>query len=352
LREGMTMTTLEAVRAVTGGVDTHLDVHVAAALDPLGALLGSKAFETTPAGYQALLDWLSGFGVITKVGVEGTGSYGAGLARFLRKADVVVIEVNQPNRAERRRNGKSDPVDAVEAARAAQGGRATSISKTKDGAVEAIRVLVVAKRSARQARVKALVQMRHLVITAPDQLRCRLKGLTVAALVSEASRLRPSRSGDPVTAAHKASLSSLAHRIQGLEDEIAELDQRIEALLVVTAPELMARFGVGPDTAAALLVSAGDNPERLHSEAAWAHLCGVAPIQASSGKVTRYRLDRGGDRQANSALWRIVMVRIAHDPDTTAYFERKVKEGRSKRDVIRLLKRYVAREMYHYLPRG
>jgi transposase len=179
-----------------------------------------------------------------------------------------------------------------------------------------------------------------------------LKGLTVAALVSEASRLRPSRSGDPVTAAHKASLSSLAHRIEGLENEIVELDQRIEAFLVVTAPELMARFGVGPDTAAALLVSAGDNPERLHSEAAWAHLCGVAPIQASSGKVTRYRLDRGGDRQANSALWRIVMVRIAHDPDTTAYFERKVKEGRSKQDVIRHLKRYVAREMYRYLPRG
>jgi len=348
----MTMTIVEAVRGVTGGVDTHLDIHVAAALDPLGALLGSKAFETTPAGYQALLDWLEGFGAVTKVGVEGTGSYGAGLARFLRKSLVEVIEVDRPNRAARRRTGKSDPLDAVEAARAALGGRATSVSKTKDGAGEAIRVLVVAKRSARQARVKALTQMRHLIITAPDQLRCRLKGLSVDALVSEASRLRPARSGDPVTGAHKASLCSLARRIQGLEDELAELDQRIETLLVVTAPELLARFGVGPDTAAALLVSAGDNPERLHSEAAWAHLCGVAPIQASSGKITRYRLDRGGDRQANSALWRIVMVRIAHDPDTTAYFERKVKEGRSKPDVIRLLKRYVAREMYHYLPRG
>ncbi len=348
----MTMTTLEAVRGVTGGVDTHLDFHVAAALDPLGALLGSKAFETTPAGYRSLLSWLEGFGDVTKVGVEGTGSYGAGLARFLRKADIEVIEVDRPNRQERRRSGKSDPPDAVEAARAALIGRARSITKSKDGAVEAIRVLVVAKRSARQARVKALTQMRHLVITAPDQLRYRLKSLTVFALVDEAARLRPSRGGDPVMAAHKASLSSLAHRIQSLEDELVELDQRIEALLVVTAPELMARFGVGPDTAAALLVSAGDNPERLHSEAAWAHLCGVAPIRASSGKVTRYRLDRGGDRQANSALWRIVMVRIAHDPDTTAYFARKVKEGRSKQDVIRLLKRYVAREMYHYLPRG
>jgi transposase len=347
----MTMTTVEAVRGVTGGVDTHLDVHVAAALDPLGSLLGSKAFDTTPVGYQSLLDWLEGFGAVTKVGVEGTGSYGAGLARFLRKSHIEVIEVDRPNRAARRRSGKSDPLDAVEAARAALGGRASSISKSKDGAVEAIRVLVVAKRSARQARVKALTQMRHLIITAPDQLRSRLKGLTVIALVGEAARLRPSKTGDPVTAAHKASLCSLAKRIQGLEEEIAELDQRIEALLAVTAPELLSRFGVGPDTAAALLVSAGDNPERLHSEAAWAHLCGVAPIPASSGKTTRHRLDRGGDRNANSALWRIVMVRIAHDPETTAYFERKVKEGRSKRDVIRLLKRYVAREMYHYLPR-
>jgi len=212
---------------------------------------------------------------------------------------------------------------------------------------------VVAKRSARQARVKALTQMRHLVITAPDQLRCRLKGLTVIALVDEAARLRPSRSGDPVTAAHKASLSSLAHRVLTLDDEITELDERIDALLAATAPELLSLFGVGPDTAAALLVAAGDNPERLHSEPAWAHLCGVAPIPASSGTSTgRYRLDRGGDRQANAALWRIVMVRIAHDPETTAYFERKVKEGCSKRDVIRLLKRYVAREVYRYLPRG
>ena len=184
-------------------------------------------------------------------------------------------------------------------------------------------------------------------------MRCRLTGLTIVALVSEAARLRPSRSGDQVMAAYKASLSSLAHRSQELDEEIAELDTRIETLLAATAPELLSLFGVGPDTAAALLISAGDNPERLHSEAAWAHLCGAAPIPASSGKSTgRYRLDRGGDRQANSALWRIVMVRIAHDPTTTDYFERKVKEGRSKRDIIRLLKRYVAREVYHYLPRG
>jgi transposase len=348
----MTMTIVEAARSVTGGVDTHLDVHVAAALDPLGALLGTQRFGTDPADYEALLAWLESFGPVAKVGVEGTGSYGAGLGRFLRTADLEVIEVDRPNRAERRRSGKSDPLDAVEAARAALSGRAKSISKSKDGAVEALRVLVVAKRSARGARVKALTQMRHLVITAPDQLRGRLKGLTVCALVNEAARLRPSRSGDAVMAAHKAALCSLARRVQGLDDELAELERRIETLVEAAAPQLVARFGVGPDTAAALLVSAGDNPERLHSEAAWAHLCGVAPIPASSGKSNRHRLDRGGDRHANSALWRITMVRIAHDPATTAYFERKVKEGRSKRDVIRLLKRYIARELYRYLPRG
>jgi transposase len=232
------------------------------------------------------------------------------------------------------------------------GGRAQGHAKSKDGAVEAIRVLVFAKRSARQARVKALTQMRHLTVTAPDQLRCRLRGLTVPTLVAEGAKLRPGRSTDPVTSATKASISSLAHRIQSLEREIDELDELLAPLLATTAPDLLALFGVGPDTAAALLVAAGDNPERLHSEAAWAHLCGVSPLQASSGKVTRHRLDRGGDRQANSALWRIAMVRIAHDPETTAYFERRVKEGRSKPEVIRILKRYIAREVYRHLPRG
>jgi transposase len=346
------MTIVEAACGVTGGVDTHLDVHVAAVLDPLGGVLGTEPFPTTTEGYQALLGWLEGFGALTKVGVEGTGSYGSGLARFLSRRGIEVIEVDRPNRAARRRYGKSDPLDAIEAARAALSGRAQGQSKSRDGAVEAIRVLIVAKRSARGARVKALVQMRHLVISAPDQLRCRLKGLGVAALVREAATLRADCSGDPVLAATNASLSSLAARIGSLEAEIAALDERLAPLLRATAPELLARRGVGPDTAAALLVAAGDNPERLHSEAAWAHLCGVAPIRASSGKVTRHRLDRGGDRQANSALWRIVLVRMSNDPDTKAYVERRLKDGRSKREVIRILKRYVAREVYKVLPRG
>jgi transposase len=348
----MAMTIVEPARTITGGVDTHLDVNVAAALDPLGGLLGCQPFPTTPAGYKALMAWLEGFGPVTKVGMEGTGSYGAGLSKFLRGSGVAVIEVNRPNRAERRRSGKSDPLDAIEAARAALGGRATALAKSKDGALEAIRALMVAKRSARKARTTALVQMRNLIVSAPDQLRCRLRGLSIAALIAHASKLRPARSADVVTASTTASIASLARRVKVLDDELGELETRIEALLAAHWPELLGLFGVGPDTAAALLVAAGDNPDRLHSEAAWAHLCGVSPLQASSGKVTRHRLDRGGDRQANAALWRIVMVRMAHDPETITYFERKTKEGRSKPEIIRLLKRYVAREVYRYLPRG
>ena len=316
-------------------------------------MFGTADFPTTPAGYRSLLSWLRSFGEVRKVGVEGTGSYGAGLSKYLHAEGIAVIEVNRPNREERRRSGKSDPLDAIEAARAALAGKAKSIAKSKNGAVEGIRALVVAKRSARVARTAALVQMRHLVVTAPDQLRSRLRNLTVYALVTEAARLRPARRDDLVLSATKVSLCSLAGRIQSLEDELGDLDARIEALLVEHCPELLARFGVGPDTAAALVLCAGDNPERLHSEPAWAHLCGVSPIPAGSGKTSGHvRRDSAGDRQANAALWRIVMVRIAHHPETKAYFARKVQEGRSKHEIIRLLKRYVARELYRHLPRG
>ena len=147
-------------------------------------------------------------------------------------------------------------------------------------------------------------------------------------------------------------LASLGRRVHALEEEAAHLDERLAELVAATAPNLLELFGVGIDTAAVLLVAAGDNPERLRSEAAWAHLCGVAPIEASSGKVTRHRLNRGGDRSANAALWRIVMTRISKDPRTRAYMERRTKEGRSKREVIRVLKRYVAREVFKHLPRA
>jgi len=342
------MTIVEDARGVTGGVDTHLDVHVVAALDPVGALLGTAAFPTTPKGYEALLGWLESFGPVVKVGIEGTGSYGVGLSKFLAQAGIRVVEVNRPNREERRRSGKSDPLDAIEAARSALGGKAKSIAKSKDGPVEAVRALLVAKRSARTARTSALIQMRELLVTGPDQLRSRLRGLRISALVAEAARLRPARSGDSVVIATKAALSSLAHRVQELDGELAELDS-----LMRHCSDLLGRFGVGPDTAAALVVCAGDNPERLHSAAAWARLCGVAPIPTGSGQTSgRVRLHRGGDRQANAALWRIAMVRIAHHPETTAYYHRKLKDGRSKKDIVRLLKRYIAREVYRYLPRS
>ena len=338
---------------VTGGVDTHLDLNVAAALDGIGGLLAVAGFPTTAAGHRELLGWLSGFGPVARVGVEGTGSYGAGLARFLRAAGVAVVEVDRPNRQARRRAGKSDPLDAVEAARAALSGRARGAAKSRDGNVEAIRALVVAKRSARSAKIQAPGQIRHLSFTAPEQLRQRLAGVSRHQLAARAAALRPdSREGaDPVIVATKTALRILGRRVLALDAEKARIDALLTGLVTQTAPQLLSLHGVGIDTAAALLVTAGDNPGRLRSEAAWAHLCGTAPIPASSGKVTRYRLNRGGDRQANCALWGIVITRLRNDPRTRAYMARRLGEGRSKPEVIRVLKRYVAREVYHRLPR-
>jgi transposase len=262
-----------------------------------------------------------------------------------------VVEVDRPNRQARRRTGKSDPIDAIEAARAALSGRAQGAGKSRDGNVEAIRALVVAKRSARSTKTKTLNQIRHLSFTAPEELRARLKGVSREHLGAQAAALRPRAGGDPVVFATKTALSLLGRRVLALDAERARLNLLLTVLVERTAPELLELFGVGVDTAATLLVTVGDNPERIRSEAAWAHLCGVAPIPASSGKVTRVRLDRGGDRQANSALWGMVITRLRSDPRTKAYMERRLKEGRSKPEIIRVLKRYVAREVYHHLPR-
>jgi transposase len=349
--EGMAMTMLDRTRPVTGGVDTHLDLNVAAALDPLGGLLGVAEFATTRVGHAVLLNWLVGFGPVARVGVEGTGSYGAGVARFLRGAGIEVVEVDRPNRQTRRRTGKSDPADAIEAARAALSGRAQGAGKTRDGNVEAIRALMVAKRSARSSKVQALNQIRHLGFTASDDLRERLKGCSRDHLGAVAAGLRPRAGSDPVTFATKTALSTLGRRVLALDEEKQRLNVLLGELVATTAPSLLAVHGVGVDTAATLLVTAGDNPRRLRCEAAWAHLCGVAPIEASSGKVTRYRLDRGGDRQANSALWGIVITRLRSDLRTQTYMQRRLKEGRSKPEIIRVLKRYVAREVYRHLPR-
>jgi transposase len=338
---------------VTGGVDTHLDLNVAAALDGIGGLVGVAEFPATLAGHRDLLGWLAGFGPVARVGVEGTGSYGAGLARLLRRAGVEIVEVDRPNRQARRRSGKSDPLDAIEAARAALSGRARGAAKSRDGNVEAIRALVVARRSARSAKIQTLNQIRHLGYTAPEQLRQRLAGISRHQLAARAAALRPgSREGaDPVITATKTALQILGRRVLALDAEKRHIDALLTGLVTQTAPDLLALHGVGIDTAAALLVTAGDNPGRLRSEAAWAHLCGTAPIPASSGKVTRYRLNRGGDRQANRALWGIVITRLRNDPRTQAYMARRLAEGQSKPEVIRVLKRYVAREVYHRLPR-
>ena len=338
-------------RRITAGVDTHLDVHVIAALDERGSLLGVESFETTARGYRRATRWLRGLGDIELVGVEGTGSYGAGLTRHLLGLGIAVVEVDRPNRQRRRRRGKSDPQDAIAAARAAQSGDACGAAKTRDGNVEAMRVLRVARTSARKGRTQALNQMRGLIATAPEAIRAELRDLSVPRLLERASNYRPGPSHD-LAAITKRTLRTLARRAIALEGEIEEIDVVLDQLVTATAPELVARVGVGTDTASALLVAAGDNPERLRSEATFAHLCGASPIDASSGKQERHRLNRGGDRQANSALWKIVIVRMVCDPRTRAYIDRRTKDGLTKREAIRCLKRYVAREIYNHFPRA
>ena len=335
-------------REVTGGVDTHRDQHLAAVVDQAGRILGTEAFSATPAGYWQLLRWMRRQGQLVKVGVEGTGSYGAGLARYLAGEGVVVVEVNRPNRQVRRRRGKSDPTDAEAAARAALNGEADGVPKTADGAAEALRALRVARRSAVKARTQAANQIRDLIVTAPQELRARLGHLDTDQRVAVCSRFRPAAATDPVEATRR-SLRCLARRHVDLSGEIDELDTAISALCAQANPALLSARGLGPDTASALIVAAGDNPERMRSEASFAALCGASPVEASSGRTIRHRLNRGGNREANHALWRIVMVRLSHDKTTQAYAQRRRAEGRSDKEIIRCLKRYIAREIYRLL---
>jgi transposase len=335
---------------VAGGVDTHQDTHTAAVIDLVGRVLGTRQFPTTTAGYTALLAWMRGFGQLLRVGVEGTGAYGAGLARRLRDEQVEVIEVDRPNRKTRRFQGKSDPIDAVAAAKTALAGERTGTPKQRDGRVEALRNLRVARRSAVEQRADTQRQIKALIVTAPDELRARLRGLSVKQLITACASRRPDRAdaATPATAVTIA-LRSLARRHQQLTTEIAELDELLDPLVAAINPDLLAVHGVGTDVAGQLLVTAGENHHRLTHEAGFAMLCGVAPIPASSGKTTRHRLNRGGDRQANCALYRVVLVRLRWDPRTRAYAERRTKEGLSKKEIIRCLKRYVARELYQLI---
>ncbi len=343
------MTTMTETRArITGGVDTHRDVHVAAALDDRGALLGTAEFDTTARGYRDLLAWLADFGDVGLVGVEGTGTYGAGLTRHLHEAGVEVIEVDRPNRQRRRRAGKSDTTDAVSAARAALSGEASTAAKSRDGNVEKIRVLRIARRSIVRERVRAINALRALIVTAPPEVRDQLKGLTAIGVSQAVARFRVA---DPTTdtGALKYAMRSLGRRAESLRAEAKDLNAILRTLIDDTAPELLARPNIGVDAAGALLVAAGDNPERMRSESSFAKLCAAAPMEASSGMVTRHRLSRAGNREANAALFTIIINRMGRDPRTQAYVTRRRAEGLSNLEIIRCLKRYVAREVYPLL---
>jgi transposase len=340
----------EPLRVIVG-VDTHRDAHVAVALDHLGRRLDQLEIPTNAGGYRALMDWAQAFGEIDAFGVEGTNSYGAGLTRALSAAGVAVLEVVRPNRQKRRLHGKSDPLDAENAARAVLSGEAVATPRhggSDNDTVEMLRVLRVARNSAMRARTQAINALRSLIVTAPDVLRDQLRALSTAEVVEITARFRPGGHHD-VNTATKQAMRSLARRYRNLDEEITELDTTIAELTKHSAPELVAIFGVGTETASTLLVTAGTNPHRLKSEASFAMLCGVAPLPASSGQTNRYRLNRSGDRQANAALHRIALVRMRWHEPTQHYIERRLNEGKTKREIIRCLKRYIAREIYKIL---
>jgi transposase len=345
----MAMTTMtHPPLPVVGGVDTHKDTHVAAIVNTAGELVATAAFPNDRAGYQAMLAWMNGHGMLERLGVEGTGSYGAGLARFLTVAGVEVLEVNRPDRRRRRLRGKSDPVDAHAAARAALARDLVAVPKSADGIVEAIRAVRIPRKSAMKARTQVANQIHTLIDTAPDELRANLRDRKIRALVDEASRWRPGKPTDPYCA-HRFAIHHLARRWQALTVEIALLDAELAELTHTSAPRLLQAHGVGTETAATLLVAGGDNPARLASEASFAALCGVSPVDRSSGRNQHHGLNRGGNREANSALWRIALVRMATDPETRAYIERRTRDGKTKRQIMRCLKRYIARELYPLL---
>ncbi len=316
-------------------------------------VVGIESFRVNRAGYRRLVEWLTSFGPVIRVGVEGTGSYGVGLARHLHDAGVEVVEVDRPNRQKRRRLGKSDPIDAEAAARAALSGEASVTPKWRDGTVEQMRVLMIARRSARMQRNQALNQLRQIVICGPDEVRARFKDRYKTGLITEAAAMRPRKGSDPVTYTTYVVMRGLARRIRDLDDEMRTIDDALTELIAETAPSLLACYGVGVVTAATLLVTAGDNPDRLHTERSWAHLCGVAPVPAGSGKTSgRVRLSYGGNRHANAALYQIVLTRMSSDPATRNYVRRRRAEGLSTREIMRCLKRYVARQTFKHLPRA
>lgn len=347
---------------VIGGVDTHKHTHYAAAIDGNGRLLGHKEFSANDPGYRELLEWLRSLGEVSRIGVESSGSFGASLARYLRSAGEDVAEVNKPNRQARHMQGKSDRLDAEQIARAVLAGEGVGIPKTKSGPIEAIRTLRVARASAVRARTQAFNNLFGTMIGAPSEVRDDLVGLTKRTFVNACLALEPETDDllklidEPerlVVASIKLTLRDLAQRWKALDAEAKALGRRIHDIVSHIAPELVDVFGVSTELAGQFLVTAGDNPERIRNEAAFAKLCGVCPRPASSGlKSNRHRLNRSGDRGANSALWIVAVVRLRHHEPTRVYVARRTAEGLSKREIIRCLKRYIAREVFSALPRS
>ena len=332
--------------AVYGGMDTHTDTHHVAVMDHTGRRLGDTQVPATAAGYQAAVAFLRRWPTLHEVGIECTGSYGAGVTRVVRAAGLDVVEVNRPNRFDRRLAGKTDTYDAYSAAEAVLSGRASAAPKGGDGLVESLRVLRTSRSSAVTARTATINALRSMLIAGPDQLRARYQGLSTSKLIRALTTSRPTAT--PVTPAEATaySLRLLARRWQALTEQIEDLGAHMQRLLDDHTPALMAVFGVGRDTAAQLLITVGDNPARLRSEAAFAALTGACPVPASSGRTNRHRLNRAGDRQANSALYHVVIVRMRYDPATQAYVLRRSAEGKTKKEIIRCLKRYLFRQLY------
>ncbi|MFG2797919.1 IS110 family RNA-guided transposase [Streptomyces pseudovenezuelae] len=334
------------------GVDTHRDAHMAAVLSVSGAVLATDEFPATAAGYRDLLKRARKWGTLRRAGVEGTGSYGASLSRYLLAQGIDVFDVNRMDRADRRRRGKSDPLDAQNAARAVLSGRARARAKTGDGPVQIARMYKLTKASAVKARTQAINQLKAVLVTADPVLREQLAGLGNAELFRTCAQFtdahgREEAGAESVVQATRITLGLLAYRIGRLSEEIRDVEARLTRLVERHAPQLLDVVGIGPDTAVALLITVGDNPERLASEASFAALCGVSPVERSSGRRQFRRLNRGGDRQANAALHRIVFTRLRVDPRTQDYYERRIKEGKTRREIIRCLKRYAAREVFH-----
>ena len=328
------------------GVDTHKYMHVAVAIDTQGVRLSEEAFAADARGYRELIEWSAAQGPLEAFGIEGTGSYGAGLASAVRRAGYRSVEVNRSDRRSRRAHGKTDTVDAEAAARSVLAGQSAAIPKSANGRAEMMRQIKIARDTAVKARTTAMITLKQIVVNAPCALREELQPLSNAKLIKRCARLRLSTSLDSTTASAKHSLRCLARRWQALAEEIKEHNKLLDQLTMAASPTLREGVGIGPDTAAAVLIVLGDNPERIRSEAAFAKLCGACPIPASSGMSNRHRLYRGGHRQANAALYRAVVVRMRFHEPTIAYVERRRAEGLSKREIIRCLKRYLAREIY------